>query len=75
MLENFDHNTREGQCARCPARKQYLQDYGEEITLNEEFDRFVTYLQQAYEGPNTAHAQTGSKYDTCKLGSVATKSN
>jgi hypothetical protein len=64
MLENFDRNTREGKCAYCPAREQYIQEYEDEIGLNEEFDRFVAYFQQAYEGPNTAHAQTGSKYDT-----------
>ena len=70
MLENFDRNTREGKCAYCPAREQYIQEYEDEIGLNEEFDRFVAYFQQAYEGPNTAHAQTGSKYDTSRLSCV-----
>ena len=64
MLKNFDRNTREGKCACCPARERYIQEYEHEIRLNEEFDGFVAYFQQAYEGPNTAHAQTGSKYDT-----------
>ena len=67
MVEKFDQNTREGKCAQSPARERYSQEYRDEIQLNEEFDKFVTNFQQAYEGPNTAHAQTGSKYDARKL--------
>ena len=67
MLEKFDQNTREGKCSQSPAWDQYMKEYEEEIGLNEEFDRFVANFQLAYEGPNTAHAQTGSKYETRKL--------
>ena len=63
MLESFDQNTREGMCTQSPAVVRYNEEYAEEIKLNEEFDRFVANFQQAYEGPNTARAQTGSKYD------------
>jgi inositol 1,4,5-triphosphate receptor type 1 len=64
MLANFDQKTKEGKCAASPTREQYMRDYEEEMRLNEEFDRFVANFQLAYEGPNTAHAQTGAKYDT-----------
>ena len=42
----------------------YLQEYDEEIKLNENFNNFVQNFQLAYWGPNTAQHQIGSPYDT-----------
>ena len=67
MVENFDQKTRKGRCCECPAREQYNKEYEDEIRLNEEFNRFVANFQLAYEGPNTAHAQIGAKYETREL--------
>jgi len=42
---------------------QYPNNVAVEIQLNEEFGVFVSNYRLAYQGPNTAHAQIGSKLD------------
>lgn len=53
-------------CVGCETltKKLYKDTYAEEIELNETFNAFVTNFKLAYQGPNTALAQIGSKYDT-----------
>jgi len=46
------------------ARKAYNKRYKAEIELNETFHRFVSNYRLAYQGPNTAPAQVGAKFDT-----------
>ena len=46
------------------ARKAYNKYYSAELDLNEGFHRFVSNYRLAYQGPNTAHAQVGAKFDT-----------
>ena len=43
--------------------RQYPQNFADEIQLNEEFGVFVSNYCLAYQGPNTALAQIGSKLD------------
>ena len=43
------------------AHKKY---YSDEIKLNETFQRFASNVYLAYQGPNTARAQIGSRFDT-----------
>ena len=64
MLDAFDAKTKHRTCAANSAQLAYEAEYAEEIKLKEEFNRFVTNFQLAYQGPNTARAQIGSKYDT-----------
>lgn len=45
------------------AAGQYSLNVADEIQLNEEFGAFVSNYRLAYQGPNTAHAQIGSKLD------------
>ena len=69
MLQNFDESTRSGKCAVIPAKERFSVEYSEEKKLNEEFHRFVDNFKLAYQGPNNAHAQIGSKYPNRKSGS------
>ena len=39
------------------ARQRYNDYYGEEMTLNKEFNVFVAKCQLAYQGPNTLKGQ------------------
>ena len=48
-------------------KKLYKDTYAEEIELNETFNVFVTNFKLAYQGPNMAQAQIGSKYDAVKV--------
>ncbi|XP_065910466.1 inositol 1,4,5-trisphosphate-gated calcium channel ITPR1-like [Dysidea avara] len=43
--------------------KQYLEQYEQELTLNEDFNNFVRNFQLAYWGPNKAQHQINSNYD------------
>ena len=43
------------------ARLRYETYYGKETILNEHFHKFVFNYQLAYQGPNTARAQIGSR--------------
>lgn len=43
-------------------KKLYKDTYATEIELNETFNVFVSNFKLAYQGPNTAQAQIGSKY-------------
>ena len=45
------------------AQKAYENYYSAEIELNETFNRFASNFCLAYQGPNTAKAQIGSKVD------------
>lgn len=67
MLQNFDGSTKAGSCASIPTKERFNEEYESEMKMNEEFHRFVANYQLAYQGPNTAHAQIGAKYSTCKL--------
>ena len=46
------------------ARQAYDKYYAAEIELNEAFNRFASNFCLAYQGPNEAVAQIGSKFDT-----------
>ena len=46
------------------ARQAYNKYYKAEIELNEAFNRFASNFCHAYQGPNKASAQIGSKFDT-----------
>ena len=64
MISHFNETTESSKGTVMPARKQYEEDYRDEIMLNEDFHRFVTNYRIVYEGPNTASAQIGAKYNT-----------
>ena len=44
-----------------PTKKKYNDTYATETELNEMFNTFVTNFKRAYQGPNNAFAQIGSK--------------
>jgi len=44
--------------------QQYLEQYRQELELNERFNNFVRNFQLAYWGPNDARHQIKSKYKT-----------
>ena len=64
MLTTFDLKTKDCVGYETLTKKLYKDTYAEEIELNETFNAFVTNFKLAYQGPNTAQAQIGSKYDT-----------
>lgn len=64
MLTVFEMKTKDCRGSETHARKQYKESYAEEIELNESFNFFVNNFKVAYQGPNTAMEQIGSKYDT-----------
>lgn len=64
MVSDFDAKTKHNTGAAVPAQEKYQADYSEEIELNDQFNNFVANFRLAYQGPNTAHAQIGSKYPT-----------
>ena len=66
MFDLFDAKTKHCKGADIPAQVQFMEEYAEEMKLNAEFNRFVANFQQAYQGPNTAHAQVDAKYNTRK---------
>ncbi len=63
-MDSFDKWTADGKGFASPARMEYLRTFDTEIELNDMFNTFVTNYQRAYQGPNTARAQIGSKYST-----------
>ena len=46
------------------ARDAYNEYYSTEVDLNDTFNKFASNYCLAYQGPNTAHAQIGSKFST-----------
>jgi len=46
------------------ARDAYNKYYSDEVKLNDTFNRFASNYRLAYQGPNTAHAQIGARFDT-----------
>jgi len=46
------------------ARQAYNEYYEAEMELNEAFNTFASNFCLAYQGPNVASAQIGSKFDT-----------
>lgn len=64
MVSDFDAMTKHNTGAAIPAQERYRADYSGEIELNDLFHNFVANFRLAYQGPNTAHAQIGSKYNT-----------
>ena len=67
MIGNFDARTKHSSGAAIPAQERYEAEYSEELRLNTEFNQFVANFRLAYQGPNTARAQIGAKYDTGEL--------
>ncbi len=63
-MDSFDKWTAEGKGVASPAKTEYSRVFAPEIELNDMFNTFVTNYQRAYQGPNTARAQIGSKYST-----------
>ena len=49
------------------AREAYNKYYSAEVELNDTFNRFASNYRLAYQGPNTAHAQIGSKFSTSEF--------
>ena len=46
------------------AQTEYNTTYAAELQLNETFHTFVSNFRRAYQGPNNAASQIGSKYST-----------
>ena len=63
MLTTFDDHTLNCHDMATEAQKAYENYYSAEIELNETFNRFASNFCLAYQGPNTAKAQIGSKVD------------
>lgn len=63
-MEVFDQRTVDGKGFTSQAKRDYSSTFAAEMELNEQFNTFVTNYQRAYQGPNTARAQIGSKYTT-----------
>ena len=49
------------------AKVEYSALYTSEVELNDVFNKFVTNFQLVYQGPNTARAQIGAKFNTSKI--------
>lgn len=64
MFTTFERKTKDCVGFETLTKKLYKDTYAEEMELNETFNAFVTNFKLAYQGPNTAQAQIGSKYDT-----------
>lgn len=64
MFATFELKTKDCVGYETLTKKLYKDTYAEEIELNETFNAFVTNFKLAYQGPNTAQAQIGSKYNT-----------
>lgn len=64
VLTNFEMKTRHCGGIVTQAKEHYRTTYAAEIELNETFNKFVFNYRLAYQGPNTARAQIGSKHDT-----------
>ena len=63
VIDNFELNT-SGWVGCSPAREAYQAYYSAEIKLNETFNSFVSNYRRGYQGPNTARAQIGAKFNT-----------
>ena len=63
MLTEFQLKTKDCKGHVTLSKKLYNDTYAAEVELNEAFNTFVSNFKVAYQGPNTAHAQIGSKYD------------
>ena len=61
----FDTKTKDCKGYETRTKKQYNITYATEIELNKIFNTYITNFKLAYQGPNTALVQTGSKYSTC----------
>ena len=64
MLKAFDNRTLHCRGIVTAAQQAYNKYYEAEIELNETFNRFASNFCLAYQGPNKASAQIGSKFDT-----------
>ena len=64
MFTTFELKTKDCVGYETLTKKMYKDTYTAEIELNETFNVFVTNFKLAYQGPNTAQAQIGSKYNT-----------
>ena len=60
----FELKTKDCQGYETLTKKLYKDTYAQEIELNETFNVFVNNFKVAYQGPNTARGQLGSKYET-----------
>ena len=64
MFATFSDQTLHCSGTASAARDAYNKYYSDEVKLNDTFNRFASNYRLAYQGPNTAHAQIGAKFDT-----------
>lgn len=64
MYAVFELKTKDCKGFETVTRQLYNDTYAAEVELNKTFNDFVTNFQVAYQGPNTAVAQVGSKYES-----------
>ena len=64
VINTFDAKTHACTGTISPAKEQYDSLYRAETHLNDTFHKFVYNYQLAYQGPNTARAQIGSRFET-----------
>lgn len=60
----FELKTKDCKGHQTLTKTLYNDTYAAEVELNEAFNTFVDNFKVAYQGPNTAVAQIGSKYAT-----------
>ena len=59
----FESKTKDCKGHLTLTKQLYNDTYAAEVELNETFNTFVNNFKVAYQGPNTACAQIGTKYD------------
>ena len=64
VMTVFELKTKDCKGYETLTKQLYKDTYAAEIEINEAFNNFVSNFRVAYQGPNTAMAQTGSKYDS-----------
>ena len=70
MFETFNFQTLHCSGIVSAAREAYKEKYSAEIDLNNEFNKFTSNYRLAYQGPNTARAQIGVRFDTSEFVTV-----